>query len=47
MKIEEAKQKICPFTLYVEKYKDPIKTHNISYETKGSNCICDKCISLS
>ena len=44
MKIEEAKTKICPFTLYTEKYKDPIKTHIISYETKGSNCICDECM---
>ena len=44
MKVEEAKTKICPFTLYAEKYKDPIKPHNISYETKGSNCICDECM---
>ena len=44
MTVEEAKTKVCPFTLYVEKYKDPIKPHIISYETRGSNCICGNCM---
>ena len=44
MTVEEAKIKVCPFTLYTEKYKDPIKPHIISYETRGSNCICGDCM---
>ena len=44
MKVEKAKTKICPFTLCAEKYKDPIKPHIISYETRGSNCICGDCM---